>query len=86
MSRDIEKIVERLIAEIPGIQVTQFRPAHLADDNGLWFIKSPGRAGEIQIESSDGSCPFIIESDFSDAIQHGQSIEEVVTTIKKLFE
>lgn len=86
MLRDIDNIIERLKAEIPGIQVSQLqvtRPG--ADDDGLWFIKVPGRAEEVQIESSHGGCPFLVESDFSTERLHGQSIDEVVSLVRGLY-
>jgi hypothetical protein len=86
MSRDIDQIIERLRTEIPGVQVTQLQVAHPgADDDGLWFIKIPDRAGEVQIESSYGSCPFIIESDFSAEVFQGRTVDEVVSTVRRLY-
>jgi len=86
MSRDIDQIIERLRAEIPGVQVTQLQVTHPgADDDGLWFIKIPGRAGEVQIESPHGICPFLIESDFSDERLRGHSVDEVVSTVRRLY-
>jgi hypothetical protein len=87
MPRDIDHIVERLKAQLPGVQVTQLQVAHPgADDDGLWFIRIPGRAGEVQIESSLGSCPFLIESDFSAERFHGLTIDEVVSTVRRLYD
>jgi hypothetical protein len=41
---DIDHIIERLKAELPGVQITQLQVAHPgADDDGLWFIRMPGR-------------------------------------------
>lgn len=86
MPRDINHIIDRLKAEIPRVQVTQLQVAHPgADDDGLWFITIPGRDGEIQIESSHGSCPFLIESDFSDERSQGHTIDEVVSTVRRLY-
>jgi hypothetical protein len=86
MRRDIDHIIERLKAEIPGVQVTQLQVAHPgADDDGLWFIKIPGRTEEVQIESSYGSCPFIIESDFGSDVFHGHTVDEVVSTVRRLY-
>ena len=56
-----------------------------ADDEGLWFIKVAGRAGEVQIESSSGTCPFVIESTGSSESHHGRSVYEVVGTVMKLL-
>ena len=62
----IDQIVARLKIKIPGVQVSQLSVAHPAvDDDGLWFIRIPGRAAEVQLESSQGGCPLLIESDFS---------------------
>jgi hypothetical protein len=68
------------------VQITQLQVTHPgADDDGLWFIKVPGRTEEVQIESSSGTCPFLIESDFSSQRQYGRSVYEVVGTVMKLF-
>ena len=84
--RDIDHIIERLKTEIPGVQVTQLQVTHPgADDDGLWFIRIPSRAEEVQIESSQGSCPFLIESDFSDERFHGHTVDEVVSTVRRLY-
>ena len=86
MLRDIDHIIERLKAEIPGVCVSQLQGTHPgADDDGLWFIKLIGRAEEVQIESSDGSCPFLIESDFSPERFCGRSIDDVVQIVMRLY-
>jgi hypothetical protein len=86
MARDIDQIIERLKAEIAGVQVTQLQVTHPeADDDGLWFIKIPGNAGEVQLESSHGCCPFLIESDFTRERFHEHSIDDVVSTVRRLF-
>ncbi len=86
MTRDIDQIIERLKAELPGVQATQLQISHPgADDDGLWFIKIPGRDGDVQIESSHGACPFLIESDFSHERFHGHTVDNVVSTIRRLY-
>ena len=86
MPRDIDQIIERLRIEIPGVQLAQLQVRHPgADDDGLWFITVPGKAGEVQLESSDGVCPFLIESDFGDERYHGHSVEGAVLTVRTLF-
>ena len=86
MTRDIDQIIELLRKEIPGVQITQLQVSHPgADDDGLWFIKVPGRSGEVQIESSSGTCPFVIESNCGSESHHGRSVYEVVGTVMKLF-
>ena len=86
MPRDIEQIIELLRKEIPGVEVAQLRVSHPgADDDGLWFISVPGRIGEVQIESSSGTCPFLIESTGISERHHGRSVYEVVGTVMKLL-
>ena len=85
MPRDIDHIIERLRAELPGVEITQLQVTHPADDDGVWFIRIPGRDGEVQIESSDGSCPFVIESDLSDDRFYGRSIDAVVKKVRGLY-
>ena len=84
MPRDIDLIIEQLTARLPGVRVTQLQVAHPgADDDGLWFVSMPGRAATVQIESSQGSCPFLIESDFSTS--HGRTVDEVVEIVSGLI-
>ena len=57
--------------ETPATSRSYDAPAAAADDTNLWFITSPNRPGEIQIDSHPGGQPpFSIESD-----QHNQRIE-----------
>jgi hypothetical protein len=82
----IERISARRNAEIPGVQITQLQVSHPgADDDGLWFIDIPGGAGGVQVGSSTGNCPFVIESDFSDEKYYGSSVDDVVAAVKRLF-
>ena len=86
MPRDIDQIIDRLKAAMPGVEVEQLQVSHPgADDDCLWFIKLPGKSEEVQIESSDGTCPFVIESDFGTERQHGYTVDEVVAKIRNLF-
>ena len=86
MSPDLDQIISRLRTEIPGVRVTRLEVAHPgADDDGLWFIEIPGRIGQVQIESPDGMCPFLIESDLTEERFHGECIEDVVSTLKSLL-
>jgi hypothetical protein len=62
MSRDIDRIIERVKNLIPDALVEQLWVSHPGvDDDGLWFFRLPGIAKDIQIESSQGVCPFIVE-------------------------
>jgi hypothetical protein len=86
LQRDIDLVIERLTSDVPGIHIDQLKVIHPgADDDGLWFIRIPGKEGEVQLESSYGTCPFLIESDFGDERFHAHTIEEAVTTVKCLY-
>jgi len=84
--REIDIILEQLTANIPGVYIQQLKVKHPgADDDGLWFINIRDQNGEVQIESSEGMCPFLIESDFSNERLYGHTVQEVVSTIKRLY-
>ena len=86
MARDIDRIIERLKAVIPDVHIAQLQVSHPgADDDGLWFIEVPGRTDKVQVESSNGECPFLIESDLSARKSHGHTVEEVVSTVTQLY-
>ncbi len=86
MKRDIDLIMERLTATIPCVRIEQLKVKHPgADDDGLWFINIPDRGGQVQIESSDGICPFLIESNFNNERFDAHAVEEVVAMVKLLL-
>lgn len=86
MQRDIDLILERLTANIPGIHIEQLKVRNPgADDDGLWFINIQDQEEQVQIESSRGMCPFLVESDFSNERFYGNTVEEVVAKIKRLY-
>lgn len=61
--RDIDAVIDLVKGELPAIIVTQHEDTHRADDDGIWFFHVPGPHGNIQIESSMGTCPFLVEDD-----------------------
>jgi hypothetical protein len=86
VARDIDQITAQLALEIPGIYIRQLQVSHPgADDDGLWFIDIPSREERAQLESPDGNCPFLIESDFSVERLHASTIDEVVEVVKRLY-
>jgi hypothetical protein len=83
--RYIDRIIARLSLELPGIRIQQLEVSHPgADDDGLWFMRVPGRNGEVQVESSYGSCPFLIEADCTDPRFTGEDGDEVVRSGRAL--
>jgi hypothetical protein len=85
MSRDIDQIIERVRRLVPDLRVQQLQVSHPGvDDDGLWFFSLPGIAKDIQIESSYGMCPFIVEhSDMKSSTdaETGRSVEETVEKV-----
>jgi hypothetical protein len=85
VARDIDRIIDRLKAELPDLRVTQLQVTYELDDDGLWFFTTHGKPGEVQIESPSGMCPFIIESTLNDRRQWGNSVDQVVSIVKDLY-
>lgn len=63
MKRDIDRIVDAVKKQFPEVKVVQMDKIHPVDDDGLWWFRLPGKSKDIQIESSTGECPFLVESD-----------------------
>jgi hypothetical protein len=64
MHRDIDKLIDELQRAFPGLTVEQLRVTHPgADDDGIWFFRHPGSRNEVQVESSTGAAPFLVEAD-----------------------
>jgi hypothetical protein len=59
--RDIDHIIAAVFIALPDVNVVQHQQPHLADDEGLWFFDLLDPKKDIQLESSTGMCPFIIE-------------------------
>jgi hypothetical protein len=85
MPRDIDQILTRLEGAIRDVQIRQLQVSHAADDDGLWYISISGKPGEVQIESANGTCPFLIESIFNDARHTGSTVDEVVALVRSLL-
>jgi hypothetical protein len=61
--RDIDVITAAIKERIPDVQIEQWVKMDPTDDDGLWYFRRGDVKGEIQLESSSGNCPFVIESD-----------------------
>jgi hypothetical protein len=84
--RDIEHIIQAITAACPSVTVRQLEVLHPgADDDGLWFFKGPGSKFEVQIESPNGMCPLLIESDEGDFRFNSNSVQGAVETLLKLL-
>jgi hypothetical protein len=84
MRRDIEVIIERVQTRNPTIKVHQLKVTHEADDDGIWFFN--GDEGvEVQLESSSGMCPFLIETSETSARYDAKTIDEATTILLRLL-
>ena len=63
MPHDIERVVTDVRKLIPEVEVVQMEKYHAADDDGIWWFRLPEVKEDIQIESSTGNCPFLVEHD-----------------------
>ena len=94
MTRDIEHIIEEVKRRLPSVEFHQLRVKNpQVDDDGIWWFYLPGIDKEIQIESSDGMCPFMVEHDdmrsaceAESARSVGEAVEKVVTYLTCLKE
>lgn len=70
----------------PEVIVDQLKVTHPADDDGLWYFHLPENPkDDIQIESPDGNCPFLIENMRDDNRKSGENVEQVVSIICEYF-
>ena len=84
--RDVDKIISLVRVTSPAVTVEQLKVLHPgADDDGLWFFNQPESPFGVQIESSNGMCPFLIETDEANARLTGNSVEEVVQIVSSLL-
>jgi hypothetical protein len=83
MHHDIERVIQELRDRYPAIAVEQLKVRHTADDDGLWFFTHPAGTGEVQIESSTGAAPFLIESDQSPEQNLNCSVEDAVAHVAR---
>jgi hypothetical protein len=84
--RDVERII-RLISEThPAVEVRQLKVLHPgADDDGLWLFNQPESRFEVQIESANGMCPFLVETDETPERRTTSSVAETVQAIAALL-
>lgn len=84
--RDVEQITDLMLRAFSAVVVRQLKVRHPgADDDGLWFFTEPRSPYEVQIESSTGMCPFLIETDENDSRITTNSVEETVRALAELL-
>jgi hypothetical protein len=84
--RDIEKVIQSLNAIYPVVNVRQLEVSHPgADDDGLWFFQTPENNLEVQIESSTGMFPFLIETNENDTRVTTATVGQTIETLARLL-
>ena len=83
MTPDLAAIVQRVTSRLPGVEWSQLPVTHAADDDGLWYFCLPKAKYRVQIESSEGVCPFIIETDRHNEQHLAVTVDDVVDTIAR---
>ena len=65
---------------------TEQRPGtYAAVDEEVWFVKLPSASIEVQLESSTGNCPFLIESSVSPERLHAATIGEAINMVSTML-
>jgi hypothetical protein len=83
---DVDRVIELVRAAVPDVIWSQLQVKYPADDDGLWFFHLPGqRPGKVQIESSSGMCPFLIEGDTTTERFNGGTPEETARIVLNLL-
>jgi hypothetical protein len=76
---DIEKVIEEVRRRVPGVRCDQLQVTQAADDDGIWFFDLPETGREVQVESWNGMCPFLVEGN---ATQDKVDCESVMRTVE----
>ena len=80
--RDIDAIFEQLRVTYPDVTIAQLSVTHPgADDDGIWFFRRVGCTTEMQLESSTGSCPFLVESNQNNERVIASSVQQAVQVL-----
>jgi hypothetical protein len=84
--RDIDNLIQSFNTTYPTVRVRQLevlRPG--ADDDGLWFFQRADSTLEVQIESSTGMCPFLIETSEKETRLTTATIDQTIETLARLL-
>jgi hypothetical protein len=86
MTPDLRQIIDGVQSVLPDVEWEQVSVTWPADDDGLWFFWRHGHRGDdVQIESSSGSCPFLIETNRDAERRWGSTPAEAVAKIVALL-
>src|SRR5206468_3607677 len=83
-NRDIDRTIAIVQSRFPSVTVEQWRKKHPGDDDGIWWFRLPGVEQSIQLESSFGNCPFLVENDdmlSTDESWQAMSVEQAAQAV-----
>jgi hypothetical protein len=83
--RDIDQVIGALRRRQPDLRVEQRAVTHAAVDDGIWFFSLPSSSIEVQLESSTGNCPFLVESSLSPERVHAATIGETINMVSTML-
>lgn len=84
--RDIESLIRSFKTIYPTVTVRQLEVLHPgADDDGIWFFWEPAGEVEVQVESTTGMCPFLIETDETDERITANTVDQAIETLARLL-
>ncbi len=82
-TRDIDTIIAHMTAKHPRLHVEQLKVKHPgADDDGLWFFNHPDSTFEVQLESSHGTFPFVVETNRHTECARAYTVIEAIELIE----
>ncbi|MFL5330712.1 MAG: hypothetical protein ACJ8C4_17570 [Gemmataceae bacterium] len=84
MGRDIDRVIALVRNRLPSVSVVQWHKKHPGDDDGIWWFRLPGVERDIQLESSFGTCPFLVEHDDMQSTAEqwrAQSVEQAAEAV-----
>ena len=85
--RDIDDVIHAVGQTNPAARSRQLEVAHPgADDDGIWFFWIDGANGDVQVESTNGMLPFIVETDKHRGVAQTTTVAETVRTIIEWLE
>ncbi|GAB2512918.1 hypothetical protein GCM10027084_28810 [Pseudoxanthomonas sangjuensis] len=80
--RDIDAIIQELQASYPEISAERLNVLHPgADDDGVWFFRHSQSNLEIQLESSTGNAPFLVENSGSGDRFYASNVQQAVAMV-----
>jgi hypothetical protein len=84
--RDIDEVMRQIASVCPTVRARQLKVRHPgADDDGLWFFEQPESKFEVQVESSNGMCPFLIETEESKERLTSSTVTQTVEILLRLL-